>query len=356
MRGKKDVEVYKDFIAEDFAQDDYFIQSVRITDKETVAFWAFFLAQYPEKSHELEKARMMVELIQFREHKLPPLKKEIIWQKISSAIDQKRSRGSQVIGGMFFKYKSAAAVIGVLILSSIFYYFSQTNHSVYAAGEGEFKEVILPDGSRVNLSSRSQLKLHKDFKDAANREVWLEGEGYFSISPRINKDSIKSTFVVHTKDLDVEVLGTTFNVNTRHEATTVVLNTGKINVKFMEKSLKEEFLKPGDKLTFTEKLEKVEIDSVNAMDYISWKDQKFIFDNTSVKEIAQKIEDYYGYKVWISDSSLANREISGILTVEGAPKLIDVLSTLLNIEIEQRKDSLFFRERLSRTTNKTVEK
>ncbi len=59
-------------------------------------------------------------------------------------------------------------------------------------------------------------------------EVWLDGEGYFSI--RRNPQGPHRSFIVHTSEGNVEVLGTKFNVNTRDQQTNVVLEEGRINL------------------------------------------------------------------------------------------------------------------------------
>lgn len=100
---------------------------------------------------------------------------------------------------------------------------------------------------------------------------------------------------------------------------------------------------PNEMLTYSEKGDQVKVDTVNTLAYISWKDQKFIFDNTPVKEIAQKITDYYGYTVVIENEELSERKVSGTLVVPNADKLIDILSTLLFIDIEKKGHSLIFK-------------
>ncbi len=61
--------------------------------------------------------------------------------------------------------------------------------------------------------------------DAKSREVWIEGEAFFSVKP----SSVPRAFLVHTaSNMNVEVLGTTFNVVDRHGRMQVVLNSGKV--------------------------------------------------------------------------------------------------------------------------------
>src|SRR5690606_10369715 len=73
-------------------------------------------------------------------------------------------------------------------------------------GRGENTEIILPDGSTVLLNADSRLSWNRDFTDSL-REIHLTGEAFFEVV----RDTLRP-FVVHTGDMDVTVLGTTFNV------------------------------------------------------------------------------------------------------------------------------------------------
>ncbi len=118
---------------------------------------------------------------------------------------------------------------------------------------GGKSSVILPDGSNVWLNAGSRMRYNRLF-DIESREVFLEGEAYFDVRKE------KYPFIVHTSHLDIQVLGTIFNVKSypdedRIEATLV---EGTIRIK-TNNSKKAILLKPKERLTFHKHDEKSEV-------------------------------------------------------------------------------------------------
>lgn len=86
---------------------------------------------------------------------------------------------------------------------------------MYATQYGEQRVVELPDHSVVSLNANSTLRFRNDWSQANTlREVWLDGEAFFSVQKQEGAAG-PAKFIVHTNDLDVEVLGTRFNVSNR---------------------------------------------------------------------------------------------------------------------------------------------
>ncbi len=118
---------------------------------------------------------------------------------------------------------------------------------------GGKSSVILPDGSKVWLNAGSRMKYNRLF-DVDSREVFLEGEAYFDVAKE------KFPFTVHTSHLDIQVLGTVFNVKSYPDEdkieTTLVEGTISIKTRKSEKAI---LLKPKEKLTFHKQEEKSEV-------------------------------------------------------------------------------------------------
>jgi ferric-dicitrate binding protein FerR (iron transport regulator) len=109
----------------------------------------------------------------------------------------------------FLKY--AAIFVLILAFSFSYYRVNLNNNSAFSSTTiscdfGDKSNIILPDGSIVWLNSGSKLTFNADFK-SEGRNVFLEGEAFFSVSK--NKFH---PFRVRTADVDIEVLGTKFNV------------------------------------------------------------------------------------------------------------------------------------------------
>jgi transmembrane sensor len=229
------------------------------------------------------------------------------------------------------------SVAAVVFLGLGLAFYSQKNALIYQQYQttfGETRIVNLPDGSKITLNANSVLKFHRfGFADEEIREVYLDGEAEFSVkhTPKNQK------FIVKTSHkMEVEVLGTEFTVFARNRGAKVVLNKGKVKVNYLEGSEKHTIMmKPGnlvslDKKNVAEVQEVVEVRNHNA-----WKSHRFVFDNTSLQEIAYLIEENFGVEVKLNSEQLANRTIAGTFSAEKADDLLLILEELLELQSEQ---------------------
>ncbi len=81
-------------------------------------------------------------------------------------------------------WKVAAAFIGMLFLAGIgwWYYDYEIRTALYATTFGEVKNITLPDGTGVVLNANSSLRVSDNTSEDSVREVWLEGEAFFSVT------------------------------------------------------------------------------------------------------------------------------------------------------------------------------
>ncbi|MDF9798889.1 transmembrane sensor [Catalinimonas alkaloidigena] len=235
------------------------------------------------------------------------------------------------------RLQMAAAIGGVLLLLGVCYqlFFAKLTQE-YSTAYGEVRTIELPDGSEVMLNANSSLRLHDDWDEEEVREVWLTGEGFFSVL-HTEEDQ---QFVVHTRQgLSVEVLGTKFNVNDRQARIQVVLNEGKVKVKApAEVDEEERLLMPGEMLEFSQ--EGMHQQAVNTELYTSWRHNRLQFENTPLDEVFGLIRDNYGYEVQFEDSGIADLRFSGSNAADDPKLLLQTLSKSFKLDIHKRDNVL----------------
>ena len=238
----------------------------------------------------------------------------------------------------------AAAIIIMSALS--FWLINRNNHPkqlAFATSFGEVKTITLPDQSQVTLNGNSSISYAGNWNKKSVREVWIKGEGYFNVT-HINKDTsnIKpaETFIVHCGDVDIEVLGTTFNVKARHGKTNVALITGKIRIDYTDPNAgkKAVVMAPGDYVEYAAKKLLVSKHLAKPTQVSVWKSNEISFTDATLKEITETLQDSYGYTVNVKDTSLLSLKIEGDISVNNTADLLDVVATTLNIKIEQPSD------------------
>lgn len=193
---------------------------------------------------------------------------------------------------------------------------------------GKKTTLILTDGTKVWLNAGSHFAFPQSFS-GKNREVFLEGEAYFEVTK--NK---KHPFIVSTQKIDVEVLGTKFNLSAYQSDNfcETVLLEGAVKVQDKGKLFNDKLeLKPNQKATYySDKKELIRAEAPDAEMQISWINGWYQFSNQNLISVLDKLERYYNIR-FINDQSLKSKAlpISGKLDLKDS--LNQVMLTLSEV-------------------------
>lgn len=182
--------------------------------------------------------------------------------------------------------------------------------------QGNIK-IVLYDGSLVWLNAGSELRYPNTFVEN-QRVVYLKGEAYFDVT----KDRSHS-FIVKTISSEISVLGTSFNVNARENSCVTTLVEGRVRMKHGIKDSVE--LRAGQQ-AWVAGTEKIRVQEVDTRYYTSWMNNMFAFRETSLREIATVLEDWYECKCRFESAALEN--IPYTTMVERYPDVDSVLQIL----------------------------
>jgi len=243
---------------------------------------------------------------------------------------------------IFILKKLAIAAVVILVVGCTFLLAKDTIfYKSIETAYGEVKLVILPDGSLVTLNANSSIKYSRFTFGDGNREVFLKGEADFSV---IHTRSNQNFTVKTGNKLDVTVLGTQFSVYTRKANDKVVLRKGKVALAFDEnKNKKHLILQPGDEFTKNEGKNHIE-HIADTEKEVAWKNHDFLFEGTTLSEIAIMLNDDFGVTAHFDAEALADRKISGSFHAEKAEDLIDAISQLLDLNYKTKTNNVYFFE------------
>jgi ferric-dicitrate binding protein FerR (iron transport regulator) len=227
-----------------------------------------------------------------------------------------------------FRFRVAAAVIvPFLLLAGAFAFlanrtgvFSDEQLAEFVVPYGEQLNVVLQDGTQVQLNSGSRLQYPKTF-GLFSRKVKLTGEGYFAVA----KESTRS-FEVDLKDIKVKVTGTHFNAKAYPNDKTirVALEEGSVNI--ADKTDKTYPMKVGESAEYDRTTGVCKITQAPDMTlHTAWRTKSLNFYRTPLKEIIKTLERQYEVQFDVNDSALLNYRFS-ISTSK--IKLDEVLSDL----------------------------
>lgn len=245
-----------------------------------------------------------------------------------------------------YKRIAAASILLLPVLMVSLLYNKEVTEELVAGIEtiettiGVNKTITLPDGSKVVLNSNSILQFPKHFNDSV-REVTLSGEALFDVT-----HDEKKPFIVKTNDIDVKVLGTSFNVKSYPEDGSVetTLISGKVEV-IKENSL-QVVLEPSQRAVFSKNDRKINVDKVKSSEITAWKDGKLIFNETPIRQVIKELERKYEVNFEITSDSLLDYKYSGAFNDLSIDEVMKILkfSSPVNYEITNNKIILSMEE------------
>ncbi len=235
------------------------------------------------------------------------------------------------------------AAVAIIILGIGYLILSRSGEPVTQAiakceiisPRGSKTQVILPDNSVVWLNSESKLEYNNEY-GIEDREVFLEGEGYFEV--KTNQDQV---FVVNTSGLRIKALGTTFNVKSYPSENTIetTLIEGKVDLENITSGKPTTLvtLEPNQKVTYykvTEKAGKEERvtgitredatpakakdinpllsnEEVDVSLVTSWTNNMIFFDHETFQDLAVRLERRFGVNIYFLNEGIKNLEFTG---------------------------------------------
>lgn len=196
---------------------------------------------------------------------------------------------------VWFNYRIAASVLLLCCSSVLVFYLLrpaapvQETFTTLRTRSGEIRRVTLPDSSVIWLNAQSRMRIPSNF-DKAIRQVYLdEGEAFFEV-----KHNTRKPFRVITAPLQVQVLGTSFNINAYHSLPHVKITvvTGKVGVSKATKRLS--FVTPGQELSYLTDRGTFEQKKVDASQSQSWKDGDTYLNRVKFDELSLVFKNLYG--------------------------------------------------------------
>lgn len=389
---------YSKYTFDDFLQDDYFLESIYNPTPESDTFWEELINAQIIDRDEFEKAQDFILQLNEEDESDDLIDGRIphIWERIektNTSIVRKR-RLKLILMGI------SAAAIFTLIFISTREWFSDNNRQVATIEEsatkyhteitdeiqlissnnqhsiagdsatidysqkdkivinedivdtksqevaynqlivpyGKRSSIILSDGSKIWVNAGSKVTYPDKFTDK-QREIYVEGEIYADIESDRNRP-----FIVKTKDINVKVLGTEFNVAAYNNDKThsVILVEGSVQI--LSKNSKDKdkkiILKPNQGFFISDNTS--HIGRVDVSNYISWKNGYTSFRNEKLGIILNRLSKYYGVTI-TCDPEVSNFRFSGGLDLkENIEQVLKGICNVAAVKYEKENENYIF--------------
>ena len=233
-------------------------------------------------------------------------------------------------------YLKIAAVIVPLFICSTFYWLNikdqqaVIHYNEISSLRGEIKKVELDDYTNVWLNAESKIYVPENF-NVRERSLKLEGEAYFEVAKNPDKP-----FHVYVEGLDIEVVGTSFNVKAypENEKIETTLDEGRINVNIAVFPTPVQIY-PGEKILFETSTQLYQIEKMGDSKKIGlWRDNQLYFDDTPLQEIVQVLTRKYNVRFDIEDKDLGTLKYTICFKNETIHEIIQSLKLITPIPTE----------------------
>lgn len=318
------------------------------------------------------------------------------WKRVKNRLflDERKNKADSSFSLFFFRFLKNAALIILLIgigaiLSHLYYdqLFPRKVLQKYTveAPRGSKSVITLDDGTKVWLNAGSSLKYSRDFNQQ-NRDVFLEGEAYFSVAKNKNLP-----FLVHTSGIVVRAVGTVFDVKAYPDEKVIetTLINGIVSIEHASKAgtVEKITLKPNQKAIYykegkfisglvnnpvqsrkenkesepqadNQKVNILIADKIDPEISTSWKDKRWVFNDESLGNFAVKVERLYDVNISFKDEQLKHYKLSGSLEEETIEQLFDAirLTVPMNYTINHKEVILSLNKQLKEGYEKLLKR
>lgn len=263
--------------------------------------------------------------------------KEKAWKMIESRIGAPKTQYSfaRVL------LRIAAVIILLIVGFSLSLFYHQEPNVEFGktqiqASKGQKAHIILPDSSLVVLNGGTTLVYGDNF--LSDRKVELKGEALFEV----RKKNRGGQFIVKTPFIDIEVVGTKFNVQAYNEDSEIEIALVEGEIDLSQSGSLISSLLPGQVATLNKQNNTIEKTSENVSKIIAWASDELIFEDRTFDEIATYLERWYGVEIELQESLKKQHRYTFSVKTESLRELLNLISliTPIDYKIDGKKVSI----------------
>lgn len=228
--------------------------------------------------------------------------------------------------------KVAASVIILISIGILGYWiFDDRVKEITIVAQQTVLNDTLPDQSVVTINKGSTVSYPSKFK-GETREVILKGEAFFNVTPDKEKP-----FIISVNDVQIKVIGTSFNVKSINGNTEVVVESGIVQVSRGGKTVE---LKDNEKVKVESKDAVMNKEEVSDQLYKYYRTKEFVCDETPLWKLVDVINEAYHSNIVIGNPALRDMTLTTTFNNESLEQVLNVISITFNIKIIKEGDAI----------------
>lgn len=200
-----------------------------------------------------------------------------------------------------------------------------------ATAKGERRQIELPDGSRLDLNTDTELKIA--FFETHRKVELLRGEALFDVQPDKSRP-----FAVEAGEAHVLVTGTQFNVRRDADCVTVAVREGAVQVSSGPWWRREHAMLSAGQIVRASRqsLEPLPQEKVEAI--TAWQQGRIVFRDVPLSTVATELSRYLDKPLRVADSQIAKLRISGTLSIEEPSAVLEILPDIAPVLVVRQAD------------------
>lgn len=250
------------------------------------------------------------------------------WQRFQRRVKKEKHKRQSPQFGWWHIAASVVVVAGAAWLTSTLLVKGTREPEIMTiASVNAVKKDTLPDGSVATLNKHSAISYPEYFKEKT-RKIKLQGEAFFTV--KANK---QKPFVIEVNDVQVKVVGTSFNVKSQSGKTEVIVETGIVQVTRDDQTIE---LEAGERTIFSSAdsaaIKQVSGDKL----YNYYVSKTFVCDNTPLWKLVEKLNEAYDVNIRIGKESLRKLPLTVTFDDESLDTILNIIAQTLLVKVSKK--------------------
>ena len=254
------------------------------------------------------------------------------WERFQNRLGAQNESPKRLKYNRFSWMRIAASVILIAGLGVAAYFLVNKNNEgkemIAQSGQNTLVDT-LPDGSVITLNKKSTVTYPSKFK-GNKRAIVLKGEAFFNVEP-----DKKKPFIVSVNDVQVTVVGTSFNIKSENGNTEVVVESGIVQV---TKSGKTVELIAGEKIVIAANDSNAAKEAVSDKLYNYYRTKEFVCDDTPLWKLVQVLNEAYDANIVIGRKDLNDKKLTTTFNNESLDQVLEVIHLTFDITVIKKED------------------
>jgi ferric-dicitrate binding protein FerR (iron transport regulator) len=254
------------------------------------------------------------------------------WERFQNRVNGQNEPSEILKPNRFSWMRIAASVMLVAGLGIAAYFLVNKNNEPIEMLSQTGQNVLvdtLSDGSVITLNKKSTITYPSKFK-GNTRSIALKGEAFFNVAP-----DKKKPFIISVNDVQVTVVGTSFNIKSENGNTEVIVESGIVRVTQSGKTVE---LLAGEKIVMSSNDSIATKEAVNDKLYNYYRTKEFVCDDTPLWKLVQVVNEAYDAKIIIGRKELNDKRLTTTFNNESLEQVLEVIRLTFDITITKKED------------------